>query len=310
MILTICPSPCLDIDIEVDSLSVGKSNSVVTKSVLCTGKALNVAVGLSRLGSESFATGFMYEENSRQFEHYLHLNGVPYKFVWCDGRVRENYKIIDNKGMLTEVNDVSPAVGEIKEEELLKLVTDMSPSCSAVVISGSLPRDLGPEFYGRVLSVVPQNVKKVVDTEGERLFSALSAGGAALVKPNMDELRRTTKMPVRNTHEVLEASYTLLARGAGIVLVSMGMDGAIITDGRRNFFAKSVNVAMNSTLGAGDAMVAGAADALIKGAELKEILLCGMAAGTASVTQPGTISFTKEKYDEVLTSISAEEIFD
>ncbi|MCD8201378.1 MAG: hexose kinase [Clostridia bacterium] len=310
MILTICPSPCIDVDIEVDSLNVGKNNGVVNKTVFCTGKALNVAMGLARLGSECFATGFMYEDGSRQFELDLHQNGVPYKFVWCKGRVRENYKFIDDKGMLTEVDDVSPAVGPEKEEELIGLVADMSKTSSAVVISGGLPKDIGEEFYGKILSVVPGGIKRIVDTEGGRLYSALSSGGAALVKPNLEELRRTVKMPIRNNKEALQACRVLISRGAEIVLLSMGADGAIITDGTKNYIAKSVNVAMNSTIGAGDAMVAGAVDALIKGASLPEILRYGMAAGTASVTLPESITFKKEKFDEVLSMLAIEEFYD
>ena len=61
---------------------------------------------------------------------------------------------------------------------------------------------------------------------------------------------------------------------------------------------------MNSTIGAGDAMVAAAAGALVKNAPLREILCCGVAAGTAAVTQPESISFTKEKYEEILSNLS------
>lgn len=48
------------------------------------------------------------------FENALDKEGVPFTFVWNKGRVRENYKFIDNKSMLTEVNDVGEEVGEGK----------------------------------------------------------------------------------------------------------------------------------------------------------------------------------------------------
>ena len=96
MILTVCPSPCIDVNMEVESLGVGMSNKIISKKTFYTGKALNVAVGLARLKADVFATGFMYDENGTQFEHELHREGVPYKFVWNKGRVRENFKIIVN----------------------------------------------------------------------------------------------------------------------------------------------------------------------------------------------------------------------
>jgi fructose-1-phosphate kinase PfkB-like protein len=41
---------------------------------------------------------------------------------------------------------------------------------------------------------------------------------------------------------------------------------------------------------------------------LKEILRCGVAAGSAAVTSPDSISFSKEKAREILTSLTVEEI--
>ena len=98
-----------------------------------------------------------------------------------------------------------------------------------------------------------------------------------------------------------------MERGAKAVLLSLGKDGAVITDGTHNYYCKSINVAVNSTVGAGDGMVAAAATALKQGAPLKDILRAGVAAGTATVTTFGTISFTKSKYEEILAGLSVTE---
>lgn len=307
MILTICLSPCIDVNIEVDSLAVGKSHKIINKRIFFTGKALNVAIGLARLKSNVFATGFMYEGNGNQFEQELHREGVPYKFVWNEGRVRENYKFIDMKSMLTEVDDVSAEVSEENRKALIGLVKQLSSSCEAVVVSGSLARGMTPDYYGEILNAVPAHVKKVVDTEGDRLKEALKCG-VDLIKPNIEELERTLKRKIRSKEELLSGCYELLDRGAKRVLLSLGKQGAVITDGTKNYFCKSVNVAMNSTLGAGDGMVAASTNALTKGGDLQEVLRCGVAAGTAAVTSPHSISFSKEKYEEILAALTVKEI--
>ncbi len=307
MILTVCLSPCIDVNIEVDSLSVGKAHKIINKSVFFTGKALNVATGIARLKKDVFATGFMYEENGNRFEQELHKEGVPYKFVWCKGRVRENYKFIDNKSMLTEVDDVSPAVSEEKQEELIALVKNLSSACEAVVISGGLAKGMSPDYYAKILNAVPQNVKKIVDSEGERLLESLKCG-VDLIKPNIDELDRTLKKSFTSRREMLEGCNELIKKGAKRVLLSLGKGGAIITDGVQSYYSKSVNVAMNSTLGAGDAMVAAATCSLASGHNLKEILRHGVAAGTAAVTTPDSISFMKSKYEDILSQLTVEEI--
>ena len=55
-------SPSVDVTIELDSLNIGKVNVVKNKTLSFTGKAINVAIGVARLGSEAYATGFMYNE--------------------------------------------------------------------------------------------------------------------------------------------------------------------------------------------------------------------------------------------------------
>ena len=307
MILTVCLSPCIDVNIEVDSLAVGKSHKVISKRIFFTGKALNVAIGLAHLKSEVFATGFMYEENGNQFEIELHRESVPYKFVWNKGRVRENYKFVDMKSMLTEFNDVSPEVNEQNKEELISLVKRLSAKSEAVVVSGSLAMGMTPDYYAKILNAVPQGVFKVVDTEGDRLNHALTCG-VDLVKPNLEELERTLKKKIKTKEELLSGCKELLNRGAKYVLLSLGKQGAVITDGNKNYYCKSVNVAMNSTVGAGDGMVAAATNALVRGGDMKEILRCGVAAGTAAVTSPHSISFSKEKYEEILSALTVKEI--
>ncbi len=307
MILTVCLSPCIDVNIEVDSLTVGMTHKIINKNTFFTGKSINVAVGLARLGVQTFITGFMYEDNGRLFEQELHREGIAYKFVWSKGRVRENYKFIDEKSMLTEIDDVSPEVTKQKQDDLITLISEFARGCEAVVVAGGLAKGMTADYYSRILFAVPENVVKVVDSEGDRLLQALRCG-VDLVKPNVEELQRTLGIRIKNRAGALEGAKKLVEMGAKIVLLSLGKHGAIITDGNKSYYCKSNNVAMNSTVGAGDGMVAAATKALVSGARLPEILSCGVAAGTAAVTLPDSISFTKDKYEEILSGLIVKEI--
>ncbi len=307
MILTVCLSPCTDITVELDSLNIGKVNIVKSKTLSYTGKALNVAIGVSRLGGESFATGFMYNENGYMFEQTLDREGVPFTFVWNKGRVRENYKFIDNKSMLTEVNEVGEAVNIQKQVELIQMVEDISRRSKVTLISGRLPKGVDSRYYTDLFNVVAPGTLKIADAEGARLHAALNAG-VDLVKPNIDELESSLGKEFKDRSDMLQGCYELLDSGARMVLLSLGKDGAIITDGHKNYFCRSINVAVNSTVGAGDGMLAAAALMMEQGADMSEILRAGVAAGTATVTTFGKISFTKDKYDDILNSLYCEEI--
>ena len=306
MILTVCMSTSVDVTIELDSLNVGKVNVVKSKTLSFTGKALNVAIGVARLGADAFATGFMYNENGNMFEQALDKEGVPFSFVWNNGRVRENYKCIDKKSMLTEINDVGGQVSEEKLVDLLQMIRSTSMRADVTVISGGLPRGVGAEYYRELFRAVDSRSLRIADTEGTKLFAALEAE-IDLVKPNIDELEQTLGREFTDKSEILSGCRELLDRGAKAVLLSLGKDGAIITNGTKNYYCKSINVAVNSTVGAGDGMVAAAATMMQRGADLSDILRAGVAAGTATVTTFGTISFTKNKYDEIFDGLTVTE---
>ncbi len=303
MILTVCMSPCTDVTIELDSLQVGKTNIVKSKRLSLGGKALNVAIGVSRLGGDVHTTGLMYNENGYMFENVLDKEGVAFTFVWNKGRARENYKFIDNRSMLTEVNDVGEAVAKEKLEEVLDMVKMLSARSNVAVLSGGLPRGVDADFYGRLSKAVPPKVLKIVDVTGERMFSAL-AYGADLVKPNLDELENMLGRHITDKEDMLAGCRELLDRGAKRVLLSLGKQGAVITDGTQSFYCKSMNVAVNSTVGAGDGMVAGVAMLMEQGASLEDILRGGVAAGTATVMTMEQLSFTKEKYNDVISNLN------
>ena len=307
MILTVCMSPSIDVTIELDSLNVGRTNVVKSKSIAFGGKALNVAIGVSRLGGEAYTTGIMYNENGYNFENILNKEGIPFTFIWNKGRVRENYKFIDNRSMLTEVNDVGAAVSKDKLNEVLSLVRNLSEKSDVTVLSGGLPRDVDDDYYGDLASAVSARSMKIVDTKGLRMFSALNVG-VDLVKPNLEELENTICRPIESKEDMLNGCYELLNRGAKRVLLSLGKQGAVITDGTKNYYCKSLNVAMNSTVGAGDGMVSAAAIMLEQGAPLQEVLRSGVAAGTATVMNIEDLSFTKEKYNEVLSTLQVTQI--
>jgi fructose-1-phosphate kinase PfkB-like protein len=139
---------------------------------------------------------------------------------------------------------------------------------------------------------------KIVDAVGQRMFSALNEG-VDLVKPNIEELENTLGRNIRNKEDMLEGCYDLLDRGAKCVLLSLGKKGAVITNGTENYYCKSLNVAVNSTVGAGEGMVAAVALQMERGGSLQDILRAGVAAGTATVMTVNQVSFAKETYDDI-----------
>lgn len=308
MILTVCLSPSIDVTVEVDALEVGKTNIARRKRRRPGGKALNVALGVARLGGDALVTGFMYRENAETFEELLDRGGVKHSFIMTEGRVRENYKFIDHRSMLTEVNDVGAEVPAENLEKLLERVRRLSAVSRVTVISGGLPRGVDASYYGDLFRAVAPGSLRVADATGGKLNAAVSAG-VDLVKPNLGELENCIGREMTCRQDMLDACRELVRRGAKTVLLSLGKEGAILTDGKENYYCRSTSVAVNSTVGAGDAMVAAAAMKMAEGAPMPEILRAGTAAGTAAVTTFDEIAFPREKYQEILESLQVKRLF-
>ncbi|MDY4187346.1 MAG: 1-phosphofructokinase family hexose kinase [Candidatus Borkfalkiaceae bacterium] len=307
MILTVCPNPSIDCTVELQTLNVGKVNRIENKILTYSGKALNVAIGVSRLGGDVTATGFMFERDAAQFLQSLYSEGVKPDFVTTSGNVRINYKIIDNHSMMTEINDKGEAVPISKQKELIQKVKKLGENASIAVLSGSLPAGVDDGYYLELIKNLPKSTKIIVDCEGEKLKRALSAG-VYMVKPNLAEMESVNNTVYETKENMVEGAKRLIDRGAQNVLLSLGRKGAILTDGKTHLYCKSATVAVNSTVGAGDSMISACAYKLEQNAPRDEILRCAVAAGTASITTPGTNLFYKDKYEEIYKRIFVEEI--
>lgn len=298
MILTVGMSPCVDVTVRLNKFALGKTNVAGEKIVTYAGKANNVALGVSRLGGAAFVTGFMYNENGSLFEKALDKEGIPFSFIWNPGRVRENYKFIDGKGVLTEVNEEGREVAGEKLRDLLDFVRVQAAKSEAAVISGGAPKGTPASFYKDLVTAAKGAKIVAADTYGDRLKAALEAG-VDLIKPNLDELSATLGGEFSARNEQLAGARALAKAGAKHVLLSLGGEGSILTDGEETYYAGGVRVAVESTVGAGDAMLAAATKSLAEGLPLAEILRRAAAAGTASVTERSDPSFKKESYDKI-----------
>jgi len=164
-----------------------------------------------------------------------------------------------------------------------------------------------PAYYGRLLACIPSSVRTITDTETANLVYSLKEK-PYLVKPNLKELENYSRRTLVTHGEILSAAEEMLEAGAQNVLVSLGAEGAILTDGKKRYYCKSANVAINSTVGAGDSMIASACMQILKDAPLCEVLRHGVAAGTAAITTSGTNLFYRDKYEEIYSQISVQEL--
>jgi 1-phosphofructokinase len=159
------------------------------------------------------------------------------------------------------------------------------PRASWAVLCGSLPPGVPDGVYAGLIKLfAAHGLRVAVDTSGEALVTAVAAG-PDLVKPNREELAAAVGRPLSTLSDVVEAAEELRERGAGAVLASLGADGAVLVDRDGARFCRADPVEPRSTVGAGDAMLAGF---LAAGASGEDALIEAVAWGRAAVSLPGS----------------------
>ena len=125
------------------------------------------------------------------------------------------------------------------------------------VIAGSLPPGLKTTIYRDLTESLKARGRRVaLDTSGETLNHAIEAS-PSFIKPNIHELEGLVGRPLSSRDAVVAAANELVARGIEMVVVSMGHEGACFVGAEGTLFASPPEIEVRSTVGAGDAMVAG-----------------------------------------------------
>ena len=122
----------------------------------------------------------------------------------------------------------------------------------------------------------------------------LSAGLAArptFIKPNEHELAALVGRKLKSDAELYEAGREILERLGTQVVITRGKDGALALLNDRSYLVPPIAVEVSSPAGAGDAVLAGLAQALHHDTPLEEGLRLGIAAATAVCLQPGTAAY-------------------
>ncbi len=138
------------------------------------------------------------------------------------------------------------------------------------VLSGSVPAGVPTGLYADLVAHLKRQGKAVVlDASGEP-FAAAVGRGPDIIKPNIDELSELVGRSLASQADVLAAARTLIEQGVGLVAVSMGAAGALFVEGTAAVFAVPPAITVKSTVGAGDAMVAGIVTGTLRGLDLAD----------------------------------------
>jgi 1-phosphofructokinase len=285
VIVTFTANPSVDRTAEVGTLQRGAVMRARAVRVDGGGKGVNVTRALTSNGHESVAVLPSGGAEGAQLLALLKAEHLDVQAVPIAGAVRANVTIVEPDGTTTKINEPGPALSAAEVDALTRVLLSAAESAEWAVLSGSLPPGAPHDWYASLTaSLHSLGVRVAIDTNGPLLRDALAAG-PDLVKPNRRELAEASGCPVEGPDEALVATERLRAAGARSVLASLGPEGGLLVDHCGAFRATAAVPAPRSTVGAGDAMLAGF---LAAGGFGPAALAEGVAWGSAAVSLPGS----------------------
>ncbi|NWB59433.1 MULTISPECIES: 1-phosphofructokinase [unclassified Pseudomonas] len=293
-ILSLTLNPALDLTVRLARLEPGEVNRSEAMITHAAGKGVNVAQVLADLGHQMTVGGFLGEDNPQAFEMLIARRGFTDAFIRVPGETRSNIKIAEQDGRVTDVNAPGPLVSEQAQHALLEQLARIAPGYDAVVVAGSLPRGITPQWFQGLLQQLKNlGLKVALDTSGEALRAGLNAG-PWLVKPNTEELADALG------HST-DAIRQLHRQGVEHVVVSDGAAGVSWYSPDTALHATPPKVTVASTVGAGDSLLAGMLHGLLSGDTPEQTLGRATAIAAMAVTQIG-FGITDEAQLETLQS--------
>jgi ribokinase len=249
------------------------------------GSAANTAAWLAEAGAEPLLVGRVGDdERGRAMHDELRAAGVEAALT-VDPELPTGTCIVlvgpDGERTMAPDAGANDGLSDADvSDELLGSAGHLHVAGYALLRSGSRPaaRAVMSRALERGMSVS-------VDPSSAALLSPAfldHADGAGLLLPNAEEARMLS-----GEHDPEQAARALAAR-FGEVVVTLGAEGALWTDGRESAHCDAVPVetVVDST-GAGDAFAAGLLAARMNGAAPAEALAAGARLAARAVSQPG-----------------------
>ena len=288
-IVTVTLNPAIDRTLQLPNFTIGEVNRVESERSDPGGKGINVAKVIKALQHPVVVTGFLGKDNQSLFQNYFKAEEIENHFIETTGNNRVNIKIVDTvSDVVSELNFPGITPTQVDLDQLEQTLRQLAETHTWFVLSGSLPPTVPTDIYAKLITMLHEyDCKVILDTSGPALVAGIAARPFA-VKPNLPELSQLMNSSMESDEEILGAIKQLLRQGIQKVAISLGEKGSLVADQEQILRAKAPIVPVHSTVGAGDAFVAGFSVGQARNLSLADSIRLASAAAGAAVALPGT----------------------
>jgi 1-phosphofructokinase family hexose kinase len=312
MIITVTLNAALDKTLEVPNFRVGRRHRSVEQTTMPGGKGVNIARALKRLGQPVIATGLAGGATGNRIVDALNDEAILNGFVRIREESRTNTAVLDpTTGVHTEVNERGPAVSAHDLELFRDKLLYLAKGASICVFAGSLPRGVPPDVYaGLIRELKKLGVTTIVDTEGEPLRLAARAE-PDIISPNELEAEELVGHEFNDLDDRCQAvvEMTRIGPGEAIMTVSDGCYAYVLEGGNQALYRVRIDEQeARSSIGSGDAFLAGYIAARYQDQTPLDCLRYGVACGAQSVQHFGAGLIDPAAVDRLLAEVELEHL--
>jgi 1-phosphofructokinase family hexose kinase len=301
VIVTVTLNAAFDRTLTVPNFQSGVRNRASDALSLAGGKGVNIARTLKRLGEPVIATGLAGGRTGTSIIEGLTSEGILNDFVRIRRESRTSTAVIDPNGAQTEIIEYGPGVDDDELEMLMEKISYLARGADIFVLAGSLPPSVPDDFYARVIREIKGQVVTALDAQGPPLRLGLDAH-PDLVSPNAREAEEIAGYELNDDSDLAGAAETITGLGAHSAIVHQA-DGCIArlrepsVKGTSTFRAYLAEREAASTVGSGDALIAGYLAGLGSGDAPEARLALAVACGAANTLSPGAGVFDRADVD-------------
>jgi 1-phosphofructokinase family hexose kinase len=316
MIVTVTLNTAIDKTLSVPNFRLGRRHRTVEQTTMPGGKGVNVARVLKALGAPVIATGLAGGPTGTRIVEQLTQLNVLSDFVRIGEESRTNTAVIDpTTGEQTEINERGPRVDQRELELFVDKLLYLAKGATMCVFAGSLPRDVDVDIYANLIRELRRlDVTTVIDTDGDPLRRAVRAE-PDVISPNVLEAEELVGHEFNDDEDRTYAVREMCELGAREAIMTMpdgcfarmldaegGASGMCIY----RVHVRPGAVEPRSTVGSGDAFLAGFVAARYQRRSKAEALAYGVACGAESTQHLGAGLVDLDRVGRLLAEVEVE----
>jgi 1-phosphofructokinase family hexose kinase len=310
MIVTVTLNAAIDKTLAVPNFRLGRRHRAVEQTAMAGGKGVNVARALRALGQPVIATGVAGGPTGTRIVEHLTEEGILNDFVRIREESRTSTAVVDpTSGDQTEINEHGPHVSDQELDLFVDKLLYLAKGAAVCVFAGSLPRGVDAGLYGRLIDEMRRlGVTTVLDSEGEPLLVA-TRRGPDVVSPNELEAEGLVGHEFSDEDDRRRALGEMVEMGAreGIITLADGCLAVLGEGGDRSLYRATLEpLEPVSSVGSGDALLAGFVAARYGGHDPEHCLRFAVACGAESTQHFGAGVLEQREVHRLLPEVRVE----